>query len=361
MYNNIVYSGNKRAGNTDAKVTIKYVDKQLIADAEEPKHDAEYNLTDAPRITAAGEWIIYYSIEVEGGNHNKYYGAWRVQIKPEEDFIIVIFEKEFAVPYGEGVPEDLTQQLFDGGYYRLGNNAVSKEWFRDNATASVVGVTNTSEVGLYNIYFTINEGAVTGSLEYAIKYSDSNYTPETNIGKFRITQRLLTVEWSEESEFEHDGQAHLPELTVKGWIDGGTLTPDGVLANGERRYIYKDGNKEIVITVTATGDFKEIGGHTVEVAVGNSNYRIDVRNAVKSISIKSDTIVKYGHLPAWAWYAIGGAAAVLTLAIVILAVMLKRRKAVMVAGGDDDGFYDDISADTMSDGDSYDADLTDGD
>ena len=361
VYNNIVYSGNKRAGNTDAKVTIKYVDKQLIADAEEPKHDAEYNLTDAPRITAAGEWIIYYSIEVEGGNHNKYYGAWRVQIKPEEDFIIVIFEKEFAVPYGEGVPEDLTQQLFDGGYYRLGNNAVSKEWFRDNATASVVGVTNTSEVGLYNIYFTINEGAVTGSLEYAIKYSDSNYTPETNIGKFRITQRLLTVEWSEESEFEHDGQAHLPELTLTGWIDGGTLTPDGVLANGERRYIYKDGNKEIVITVTATGDFKEIGGHTVEVAVGNSNYRIDVRNAVKSISIKSDTIVKYGHLPAWAWYAIGGAAAVLTLAIVILAVMLKRRKAVMVAGGDDDGFYDDISADTMSDGDSYDADLTDGD
>lgn len=113
VYNNIVYSGNKRAGNTDAKVTIKYVDKQLIADAEEPKHDAEYNLTDAPRITAAGEWIIYYSIEVEGGNHNKYYGAWRVQIKPEEDFIIVIFEKEFAVPYGEGVPEDLTQQLFD--------------------------------------------------------------------------------------------------------------------------------------------------------------------------------------------------------------------------------------------------------
>lgn len=361
VYNNIVYSGNKRAGNTDAKVTIKYVDKQLIADAEEPKHDAEYNLTDAPRITAAGEWIIYYSIEVEGGNHNKYYGAWRVQIKPEEDFIIVIFEKEFAVPYGEGVPEDLTQQLFDGGYYRLGNNAVSKEWFRDNATASVVGVTNTSEVGLYNIYFTINEGAVTGSLEYAIKYSDSNYTPETNIGKFRITQRLLTVEWSEESEFEHDGQAHLPELTLTGWIDGGTLTPDGVLANGERRYIYKDGNKEIVITVTATGDFKEIGGHTVEVAVGNSNYRIDVRNAVKSISIKSDTIVKYGHLPTWAWYAIGGAAAVLTLAIVILAVMLKRRKAVMVAGGDDDGFYDDISADTMSDGDSYDADLTDGD
>lgn len=361
VYNNIVYSGNKRAGNTDAKVTIKYVDKQLIADAEEPKHDAEYNLTDAPRITAAGEWIIYYSIEVEGGNHNKYYGAWRVQIKPEEDFIIVIFEKEFAVPYGEGVPEDLTQQLFDGGYYRLGNNAVSKEWFRDNATASVVGVTNTSEVGLYNIYFTINEGAVTGSLEYAIKYSDSNYTPETNIGKFRITQRLLTVEWSEESEFEHDGQAHLPELTLTGWIDGGTLTPDGVLANGERRYIYKDGNKEIVITVTATGDFKEIGGHTVEVAVGNSNYCIDVRNAVKSISIKSDTIVKYGHLPTWAWYAIGGAAAVLTLAIVILAVMLKRRKAVMVAGGDDDGFYDDISADTMSDGDSYDADLTDGD
>ena len=51
----------------------------------------------------------------------------------------------------------------------------------------------------------------------------------------------------------------------------------------------------------------------------------------------------------------------LTLAIVILAVMLKRRKAVMVAGGDDDGFYDDVSADTMSDGDSYDADLTDGD
>ena len=33
----------------------------------------------------------------------------------------------------------------------------------------------------------------------------------------------------------------------------------------------------------------------------------------------------------------------------------------MVAGGDDDGFYDDISADAMSDGDSYDADLTDGD
>lgn len=344
VYNNIIYSGNKRPGNTDAQVTIKYVDKQLLADAEEPKHDAEYYLTDAPRITAAGDWIIYYFIEVAGGNHNKYYGAWRVQIRPEEDFIIVVFEKEFTVPYGDGVPEDLTEQLYEGGYYRMGNNAVSKEWFRDNATAYVAGVSKTSEVGLYNIYFTIKEDAVTGSLEYLIKYTDSNYTPETNIGKYRIEQRLLTVNWSEESEFEHDGEVHLPGLSITGWLDGGTLTPDGLLANGERRYIYKDGEKQIVVTVTAEGDFKQIGGHAVEVSVGNSNYRIDVKNAVKSISIKSDTVVEYGHLPAWAWYAIGGGAAVLALAIVILAVKLKHRKPI-TEGGDDDGFYDNMSDD----------------
>ncbi len=350
VYNNIVYSGNKRPGNTDAQVTIKYVDKQILSDAVEPKNDAEYNLTDAPRITAAGDWIIYYFIDVAGGNHNKYYGAWRVQIRPEEDFIIVIFEKEFTVPYGDGVPDDLTEQLFNGGYYRMGNNAVSKEWFRDNATAYVAGVTNTSEVGLYNIFFEINDDAVTGSLEYIIKYSDSNYTPETNVGKYRIQQRLLTVNWSEGDEFEHDGEAHLPELSVTGWIDGGTLTPDGILANGERRYIYKDGNKEIVITLTADGDFTEIGGHALKVAVGNSNYCFEVTNAVKSISIKADTVVEYGHLPAWAWYTIGGAAAVLALAIVILAVKLKRRKAVVGGTSDDEGFYEEMLTDeTASD------------
>lgn len=350
VYNNIVYSGNKRPGNTDAQVTIKYVDKQILSDAVEPKNDAEYNLTDAPRITAAGDWIIYYFIDVAGGNHNKYYGAWRVQIRPEEDFIIVIFEKEFTVPYGEGVPEDLTEQLFNGGYYRMGNNAVSKEWFRDNATAYVAGVTNTSEVGLYNIFFAINDDAVTGSLEYVIKYSDSNYTPETNVGKYRIEQRRLTVNWSEGDEFEHDGEAHLPELSITGWIDGGTLTPDGILANGERRYIYKDGNKEIVITLTADGDFTEIGGHALKVAVGNSNYCFEVTNAVKSISIKADTVVEYGHLPAWAWYTIGGAAAVLALAIVILAVKLKRRKAVVGGTSDDEGFYEEMLTDeTASD------------
>lgn len=350
VYNNIVYSGNKRPGNTDAQVTIKYVDKQILSDAVEPKNDAEYNLTDAPRITAAGDWIIYYFIDVAGGNHNKYYGAWRVQIRPEEDFIIVIFEKEFTVPYGDGVPDDLTEQLFNGGYYRMGNNAVSKEWFRDNATAYVAGVTNTSEVGLYNIFFEINDDAVTGSLEYIIKYSDSNYTPETNVGKYRIQQRLLTVNWSEGDEFEHDGEAHLPELSVTGWIDGGTLTPDGILANGERRYIYKDGNKEIVITLTADGDFTEIGGHALKVAVGNSNYCFEVTNAVKSISIKADTVVEYGHLPAWAWYTIGGAAAVLALAIVILAVKLKRRKAVVGGTSDDEGFYEEMLMDeTASD------------
>lgn len=350
VYNNIVYSGNKRPGNTDAQVTIKYVDKQILSDAVEPKNDAEYNLTDAPRITAAGDWIIYYFIDVAGGNHNKYYGAWRVQIRPEEDFIIVIFEKEFTVPYGDGVPDDLTEQLFNGGYYRMGNNAVSKEWFRDNATAYVAGVTNTSEVGLYNIFFEINDDAVTGSLEYIIKYSDSNYTPETNVGKYRIQQRLLTVNWSEGDEFEHDGEAHLPELSITGWIDGGTLTPDGILANGERRYIYKDGNKEIVITLTADGDFTEIGGHALKVAVGNSNYCFEVTNAVKSISIKADTVVEYGHLPAWAWYTIGGAAAVLALAIVILAVKLKRRKAVVGGTSDDEGFYEEMLTDeTASD------------
>ena len=350
VYNNIVYSGNKRPGNTDAQVTIKYVDKQILSDAVEPKNDAEYNLTDAPRITAAGDWIIYYFIDVAGGNHNKYYGAWRVQIRPEEDFIIVIFEKEFTVPYGDGVPDDLTEQLFNGGYYRMGNNAVSKEWFRDNATAYVAGVTNTSEVGLYNIFFEINDDAVTGSLEYVIKYSDSNYTPETNVGKYRIQQRLLTVNWSEGDEFEHDGEAHLPELSITGWIDGGTLTPDGILANGERRYIYKDGNKEIVITLTADGDFTEIGGHALKVAVGNSNYCFEVTNAVKSISIKADTVVEYGHLPAWAWYTIGGAAAVLALAIVILAVKLKRRKAVVGGTSDDEGFYEEMLTDeTASD------------
>lgn len=347
-YNNIIYSGNKRAGNTDAAVTIKYVDKQLLPDAVEPKLDAEYNLTDAPRITAAGDWVIYYKIEVAGGNHNTYYGVWRVQIRPEQDFIIVIFEKEFAVPYGDGVPEDLTEQLFNGGYYRLGNNAVSKEWFRDNATAYVASVTQTSEVGLYNIYFTINEDAVTGSLEYAIKYSDSNYTPETNIGKYRIEQRLLTVTWSEESEFMHDGEAHLPELSISGWIDGGTLSPNGVLASGERRYIYKDGNKEIVISITPEGDFTAIGGHTLKVDVGNSNYRFEVTNAVKSISITADTVIKYGYLPDWAWYVIAIGVAVLALAIAILAIKLKHRKPGVGGTSDDEGFYDEMLLDEVA-------------
>ena len=341
VYNNIIYSGNKRAGNTDAAVSIKYVDKQRLEDAVKPEHDAEYILTDAPRITAAGDWVIYYKIEVAGGNHNAYYGAWRVQIRPEKDFIIIIFTKEYSVPYGDGVPENLAEQLYEGGYYRLGNNAVSAEWFKDNAEAYVESVTASSEVGLYNIYFRIKDEAETGSLQYVIKYTDNNYTPETNVGKYRIEQRLLTVNWQETLEFMHDGEAHLPELSVSGWIGGGELKVEEVLADGQKRYVFKDGGKEIVVTVSAAGNFTDIGGHILTVSVGNSNYRLDVSNAAKTVSIKADTVVEFGHLPAWAWYAIGGGAALLALIIVILAVKLKKR---VPAGGaaDDDGFYETV-------------------
>lgn len=341
VYNNIIYSGNKRAGNTDAAVSIKYVDKQRLEDAVKPEHDAEYILTDAPRITAAGDWVIYYKIEVAGGNHNAYYGAWRVQIRPEKDFIIIIFTKEYSVPYGDGVPENLAEKLYEGGYYRLGNNAVSAEWFKDNAEAYVESVTASSEVGLYNIYFRIKDEAETGSLQYVIKYTDNNYTPETNVGKYRIEQRLLTVNWQETLEFMHDGEAHLPELSVSGWIGGGELKVEEVLADGQKRYVFKDGGKEIVVTVSAAGNFTDIGGHILTVSVGNSNYRLDVSNAAKTVSIKADTVVEFGHLPAWAWYAIGGGAALLALIIVILAVKLKKR---VPAGGaaDDGGFYETV-------------------
>lgn len=329
------------AGNTQAKVDVTFASLQKLDSATTPKED-EYTLTDAPRIRAAGEWVIYFKIVVgESKNHETYYGQWRVLVLAEDDYIIVIFKENltFSVPYGEGVPENLIELLDD--YYDLKNSSVSKDWIKTHVEASVYGVEKDSEVGLYNIYFSIKDGVETDSINYNFIYRQNNNSPESNIGKYRIEQRTLTVTWDDTLTFLHDGEAHIPEMKLSGWRDGGEITLNEITANGEKKFIYTDNGKQIVVTVTADGDFTSIGGHQLAVSVGNPNYKLEVTNAARVISIEADTKVDYKGLPAWAWYVIGGVAALFLMIIGILVVLASRRKTVVEGGFiDEDGFSD---------------------
>lgn len=319
-------------GYADADVKILYSNPYPVAD--EFNRNPEINLTTKPAIVTAGEWIVNYKISI--ANHDDLEGKWYVRILDRDKYIIVVFQKDFEISYGDELPENLAEKLVDEGYVTV-NGAMQAADFKKSAKAyafngSQSNVDSTTNVGKYTIYFELNEDVPSNN---QIIYKQSNADADSNVGRYVINKRQLSITWGD-TEFTADGNVHMPVPVISGWI-GDDLSLEGIQPNETKHYNdFTDGGKTIRVSVTAEGDFVRIGGHELTVTVDNDNYEISGKSA-KAISIVApDDIVGGTSIPMWVWYVVGAVAAVAILLIVVLAVKLKKRRAVE----DLDGFND---------------------
>ena len=337
-------------GDQTAPVSFSYSKPYLVGRDEIPEPDdvegnehypiKDNNNTGIAEI--AGEWIINYCIEVS--NHNTYYGRWRVLLKFEDEYIVVIFLKPYEIEYGTDVPENLTEVLVDEGYVQITikdenvlQGLTAEEFFKAHATAYVpLGqnkfVTNRTKVGNYNINFELDveEDPNTG-VKLDVIYKRSNADEDSNLDMYQIIPRRLQILWGE-TEFTYDGNRHAPMPSISHWIGEGSFILDNI-ANG-KEYLVTDGGITVKVTVYTEGNFVSSGGHKVTITVDDPNYTIATVDAVQTISIK-------GAFPWWLVYTVGALALAAMIAFVIMAVIMRKRKMIILAGiSDDEGFYD---------------------
>ena len=325
----------KYAGDQTAEVKFSY-SKPYLAGKDEipaPDENESYPNTDKNNtgISDKGIWVINYRIEIP--NHNTYYGRWTVLIKYADEYVIIIFVKAYEIEYGEDLPENLTETLVDGGYVEISGAITDKEEFKKIAEAYVpLGydkfVSNRTKVGKYNPCFKLN---VSEDSTLNVIYRKNNRDEDSNLGKYVIKPRRLTVAWGA-TEFTYDGNKHFPMPVIGHWIGEGSFVLENI-ANG-KVYAVTDGGGSVNVTVYTEGNFVSSGGHRVIISVDDPNYVISTADAVQTISIK-------GAFPWWLVYTVGALALAAMIAFVIMAVIMRKRKMIILAGiSDDEGFYD---------------------
>ncbi|MCM1236498.1 MAG: hypothetical protein NC489_40990, partial [Ruminococcus flavefaciens] len=253
-----------------------------------PDGETTYSAT-KPTVTAAGSYVVNYCITAT--NHSEYRGQWTVEITDETvKSVTVNFVKPYSVEFGS-VPETdaelnaLAQELVDGGYVEIdGLDAADflqamqlrlRVDNKNNATAD-------TGVGRYTPYFECKTGFETVYGEYVVFYKAENVADDTNVGKFEIKQKQLTVTWDSVG-FVADGTLHLPTATVSGFNDGTTAELALDSADGKTFEVEKDG-KTLKFTVNVSGDLTSAGGHQLIVSVDDGNYSIDKQITTVSIS-----------------------------------------------------------------------------
>ncbi len=366
QYENIVFGGSDDI--SDASILFEYRvydlnNEQDVADITSESYKPSYTLSNI-KITNAGSYAVRYKIQKP--NHETLEGIWRVLVLKEDDAIIVLFQNEYKVEYGDGVPANFIDEIFgvneDGEeYFTLKGAITDKDTFRDMVErAYVYNVDEYSKVGYYTIYFDLKEGIGTTTHNFEIMYREAGKA-ETNRNKYVIEQKEITVDWGIETDtYTYDELVHMPAPVLTGWLNGGRFS----LANSAdgQRYFYTDSNNErIVITVRLRGDFTSIGtNHRVSIEIDNLNYTLS--EDYKEIKILSGAIAPVEPtdpangigLPAWAMWAIIAAAIVLLIIMIILIVALKKRKQLVEGDGDSDGFYDSAEGE---DNEGFDGDI----
>ncbi len=300
------------------------------------------------RIRNVGCYAVNYYIEIP--NHETLYGTWTVLMLPESQVVRVEFVKDFQVEYGKPVPENLAAELLKGGYININ---IPEERFLQYATATVADgrggyISSTTNAGKYTIEIEIqNTDSNTQLLVTYHGFDPNNPTQEiedTNINRYVITPKLLTVDWGE-LEFDHDGTVKLPAPNVYGFVTADTLVLENIKtrASGTEyeytAYTVVDNGTAVTIIVAARGNFTDVGGHTLIVSVENGNYTVDMLNSNATVSIKGDTQIVEGGLPDWLLWVIIAAAVVLVILIIVIIVVVKKKRAM---AEDDDGFYDNV-------------------
>ncbi|MBD5631866.1 MAG: hypothetical protein HDP34_01365 [Clostridia bacterium] len=340
-------------GDQSTEVKFSYSHAYLVGRDEIPEPDDEEGNEFFPNTNQnhpgireiAGEWIINYRIEID--NHNTYYGRWRVLLKFEDEYIVVIFLKPYEIEYGTDVPENLTEILVDEQYVTITikdesvlGDLTAEEYFKAHATAYVpLGynkyVTNRTKVGSYTINFELDlEADPETGVKLDVIYKRSNADEASNIGMYKIVPRQLQILWGE-TEFTYDGNKHAPMPAISHWISDGSFILDNI-ANG-KEYLVTDGGITVKVVVYTEGNFVSSGGHKVTITVDDPNYTILTADAVQTISIK-------GAFPWWLVYTVGALALASLIAFIIMAVIMRRRKMIILAGiSDDEGFYDPIA------------------
>lgn len=294
-------------------------------------------------VTADGSYYVNFKVEV--ANHKPYYGQWTVQVIAGKAYIRIIFsDKQYTTVYGEATlsGSELAAKLLKEGYVNCLD--LTEDMFRENVengnlTAKVLNG-GEMNVGSYAIVF---EGIEKLNPDWIITYKqDVNASDDaaTNIGRYVIEQRKLTISWDKTS-FVYDGQQHLPLPDIDGW----TRAEEIQTVNGAT--VYKFTNEELGKTLTLSvrtngGDFTSVGGENFVIAeIDDGNYLLDSFNATRAVSITGEMgdlpAVSNVGLPGWA-LAIIIAFTVLNVIMVIILATIKKKTPV----GDNDGFYEEV-------------------
>ncbi len=355
-YKNVQFSGYQ-----DAEVKIYYGGANSPENAPLPEDDTTYVLNNSPALTSEGQYVINYKIEIP--NHETLYGAWTVIITPASEVIAIEFTKTLEVDFGNGVPEDLLGVLL--GDYVVNSSVgmivgeymtvyhVTADEFLSHATARVQfgseAVTAATNVGNYDVFIDVE--STTENVNRVVRYHADVVGEDTNLGKYAVVPRLLTVDWGETGFEYEEGVTHTPAPVVSGWVNAEPFTVEGIQTSADGSIVYTtlgltDAGVEISIKVGVNNDFTSVGGHNVTLAVESGNYRIAPENAYGTYSIKGvvnvpgpggDTppiVVEGSGIPNWMMYTILGGLGLLVL-LVIIAMFVRRGVTVM---GDADGF-----------------------
>lgn len=313
------------AGSQSANVNIKY--SATPYKFEEGVDDGVWGaVNEVPFISAAGLWVVNYNVGI--ANHETKTGKLLISLVSDEFRIVIVYDGTFQLTYGEEIPANLAEVLFEKKVVKVDEDAsaYTTEQFLAHATATLYDaegnpVTGRLPAGRYEIRFTLDNTV------YRIDGKDAEKS-------FEVTKRAIDISWGE-LEFKFDGSAHMPVISVADWTkpDGAPLT----LQAGENTLTI-DG-ETVKVFVMIEGDLTKEGGHSVLITVESDNYTVNLEDSTRAVSVIGESLGEtvQGNLPDWALGVITASAAILIAIIIALAVIAKKRKA----RGDDDGFYDD--------------------
>jgi len=189
------------------------------------------------------------------------------------------------------------------------------------------------------IYLTVTEAnggnlVNAGNYRLLVEIENNNYrlNAATNYADVTIARQGVEAVWGDK-DFEYDGAAHFPALTVGGKVveyvfENGVCTVAVTLDNGD----------VINVTVTMDGESaSSVGSYTLRLSIDNANY---VLTSGESVTVTLTDSGRIG-LPVWAIGTIAAGAAVAVITIAGLTVALKKRKKQMKLSQDEDGFNED--------------------
>ena len=289
-------------GDLSAKATItysflyEYDDSKVMTDEMIKSFIVEGN-TAVPEIRQAGDWVVYYRITEQ--NHNVKYGQWVVRIRKNTEFIVVTFKKAFTMQYGDTVfGTDLMPQLIDtegnSEYIELGAGLegmtllqlrkIAKAYAYEDVTSNMGFVGGDTAASRYCIRFVLRDEYAGEYDGVEFKYSDSNDKADSNLDKYEVTRRGLTLEWGTTS-FTYDGAEHIPTATLKGLVGGETVELKDVVLGEAYTLQLKNGDvMNVTVRLYQGANVSGAGAFMLMAEIDNANYELK-QGAIVTVNV----------------------------------------------------------------------------